>query len=244
MVDYCNTGGCLRSFILSYFGEKGTAKTCNACGNCASDSDLTDVTVEAMKILSCVFRMAERTGGKRFGVSMLADVLRGSVREQIRMFGFDGISTWGIMREYSTRTIREITNFLVAGNYLRTDEGEFPKLSFTNRSFPFLKGGEKLLMRRREESAGWKRWIKNRTGEYDHNLFEALRSLRRQIAAEEGVPPYVIFSDKTIAHMCRSLPSDEAEFIDVPGVGETKLKKYGGSFLAAINDWSVKKNGA
>ncbi|MDR3354713.1 MAG: DNA helicase RecQ [Synergistaceae bacterium] len=240
MVDYCNTGGCLRSFILNYFGERDAARTCGACGNCASDSDLSDVTIEAMKILSCVFRMAERTGGKRFGVSMLADVLRGSKAEHVRTFGFDGISTWGIMKEYSTRTIREITNFLVAGNYLKADEGEFPTISFTGRSFPFLKGGEKLLMRRREESAGWKRWIKNRTGEYDNELFEALRALRRQIAAEEGVPPYVIFSDKTIAHMCRSLPSDEAEFINVPGVGETKLRKYGGAFLAALNDWSVK----
>jgi ATP-dependent DNA helicase RecQ len=244
MVDYCNTGACLRSFILNYFGETDALKTCGACGSCVPDSDLSDITVEAMKILSCVFRMAERTGGKRFGITMLADVLRGSKREQVRSLGLDGISTWGIMKEYSTRAIREITNFLVAGNYLKIDEGEFPVISFTDRSFPFLKGREKLLMRQHEESAGLKRWIENRIGGYNQDLFETLRVLRRQIASEEGVPPYLIFSDKTIAHMCRSRPSDEKEFIDVPGVGEVKLRKYGGVFIQAINDWSVKGDGS
>jgi ATP-dependent DNA helicase RecQ len=237
IVDYCNTGGCLRSFILNYFGERDARKECGACGNCASPEGRTDVTVEAMKILSCVFRMAERSGGRHFGVSILAGVLRGSRREQILSLGFDGISTWGIMRDYSMWTIKEITNFLVAGNYLKVGDGEYPTLSFTERSIPFLKGGERLMMRRREEKPD--RVIKERRG-YDAgnaDLFEALRALRRSIAAKEGVPPYLVFSDRTLANMCGAMPSDEGEFLAVPGVGEAKLRKYGGAFLDAINGW-------
>jgi ATP-dependent DNA helicase RecQ len=280
MVDYCNTGRCLRSFILNYFGETGAPERCDSCGSCVSEVERSDVTLEAQKILSCVYRIAERTGGKRFGVSMLADVLRGSRREQILNLGLDGISTWGIMKDYSAAAIKDMANFLLAENYLKAEDGEFPTLSFTEKTFPFLKGGTRLLMRKHEDGPAREKGEKNEKSEKSEQksgrrqgifsdgglvaafrsmareisgktgktgksavqdeeggLFEELRALRRKIASTEGVPPYIVFSDKTLSHMCKALPSDEDEMLDIPGVGETKLEKYGGAFLDAIRIW-------
>jgi ATP-dependent DNA helicase RecQ len=246
MIDYCNTGGCLRSYILNYFGEPEAPASCEACGNCSGATELEDITIAAKKILSCVYRMAEHTGGRKFGASTLVDVLRGSRRSRILSFGFEKISTWGLMKSYSADPLKDIVNFLIAEGYLQIDDGEYPTLSFTGKSFPFLKTGSKLLMRRREEHGKTSEPALPKTrkvtgGEQEtenQRLFEALRALRREIASSEGAPPYVVFSDNALWAMCRALPSNEEEFLAVPGVGMTKLKKYGKSFLDVINNFN------
>jgi ATP-dependent DNA helicase RecQ len=246
MIDYCYTQDCLRSNILGYFGESAPPSECGACGNCSAVSDRADVTVEAQKILSCVYRMAEKTGGRKYTGAMISDVLLGSPADRTRRarildLGFDTISTWGIMKGFSPRALMDILNFLIAGKLLQVDE-EYGTLSFTDRSYRFLRNKTKLMMRRYEDSPP-----RRRRSEMDaergaelraSGMFEELRRLRREIASAEGVPPYVVFSDKTLLAMCETRPSDNAEFLSVPGVGEAKLERYGRRFLAAIRNYT------
>lgn len=239
IVDYCNTGGCLRSYILRYFGEEDAPENCAACGSCSSPNERADITTEAKMLLSCVYRMAEKTGGRKFGGAMLTDVIRGSGRAQLRELGFDGLSTWGLLKEKSADNVRGMINFLVAENYLRMDEGEYPVLSFTEKTMPFLSSNAKLSMRRQEEKAEKKRRMnKLKYAETaNEELFEILRTLRKKIAETERIAPFIVFSDKTLAAMCEALPSNNEEFLEIPGVGQSKLEKYGAQFINAIEDW-------
>ncbi|MDR1132683.1 MAG: DNA helicase RecQ [Synergistaceae bacterium] len=268
MLDYCHTSGCLRRHILNYFGESVPDGGCGDCGNCRSVAERHDITVEAQKIMSCVYRAAEKTGGKKYGPHVIADILRGhpsnvSRREQVARFGLNAISTWGIMKDTAARDIVYIIDFLAAEGYLMTDE--FGALSFTERSFPFLKSKTRLLMRRHESgqkpkqervpdkaaakggffSGGILETLRKtvtvgKRSAFSGELFEALRRMRREIAASEGVPPYVVFSDKTLQAMCDALPSDEDEMLSVPGVGRMKFEKYGHMFMDAIREWREK----
>jgi len=236
MVDYCHTTGCLRSWILNYFGEEDAPGSCSSCGSCTSQTDLIDITTEAKKIISSVYRMAEKTGGRKFGSAILTDVLRGSKKAQIRSLGFDKISTWGIMKGYKAEAIRGMINFLIAEGFLQTEDVEFPALSFTDKTMQFLKSETKLMMRKTEERAEKPLSVSKRkqTENVDEELFDLLRTLRKELAAAEGVPPYVVFSDKTLSAMCELLPSDREAFLEVPGVGRVKLEKYGDAFIGAI----------
>lgn len=246
MVDYCHTAECLRGFILKYFGEEEVPAKCSACGNCTETTERVDVTEDARMLLSCVYRMAEASGGRRYGSSMLTDVIRGSKREGVISLGFDKISTYGLLKARSADAVRETINFLVAENYLQPESGEFPTLSFTERTLPFLKNSTPLIMRKAEERAQKEERLRKRaraksSEAVNSELFEELRALRREIATDENVPPYVVFSDKTLNAMCEELPSNEEEFLEVPGVGAAKLERYGEAFLAAIEEWKEKR---
>ncbi|GHV45827.1 ATP-dependent DNA helicase RecQ [Synergistales bacterium] len=252
MIDYCNTSRCLRVYILSYFGESPTAQNCASCGNCASsEAELSDVTTEAKKILSCVYRMEERTG-QNFGAALLNDVLRGSQRERVKTLELDKISTWGLMKEYRKPAVKEIIDFLIADGYLEVMVGEYPVVRFTDHARPFLRGQEKLFMRRHEprqqesdeaqeaKKTNWAAGKKygERYEEKNSELFEQLRALRRALADAAKVPPYIIFSDATLRGMCASLPKTHAAFLAIPGVGQIKLEKYGDAFLRVIREWT------
>lgn len=244
MVDYCHTNNCLRGYILSYFGESGVPEKCSACGNCTNEIERVDITVEAQKILSCVYRMAQASGGGRYGSVMLVNVLRGSKREEVRRLGFDKISTWGLLKEHSAQNVHEMINFLISENYLQMENSDYPVLSFTERTMPFLRSATPLIMRRTEERAQKAERLKKRAKSVEivrSELFEELRALRRAIATEEGVPPYVVFTDKTLSAICDMLPTDEEEFLEVPGVGAAKLERYGEAFIDAVNDWKSRQ---
>jgi ATP-dependent DNA helicase RecQ len=245
MVDYCNTGRCLRGHILRYFGETaenagegGNGENCGACGSCVSaaggndtENDMRDITLDAKKILSCVYRMEERTG-RHFGSGLLIDVLRGSRKEQIRALGLDTISTWGLMKDRGREDIRGIVDFLTADGWLKLAEGEYPVLSFTEKTLPFLKGKEKLLMRRPAAPTRSNAPIPRETPSAE--LFDRLRALRRELAGAQHVPPYMVFSDAVLYSFCSTLPADEEEMLAVPGVGRVKLEKYGAPFLKVL----------
>ena len=240
MVDYCHTNDCLRGYILKYFGESGVPEKCSACGNCTNEIERVDITLDAQKILSCVYRMAQASGGGKYGTVMLVNVLRGSKREEVRRLGFDKISTWGLLKEHSAQNVREMINFLISENYLRMENSDFPVLSFTERTMPFLRDATPLIMRRTDERAQKEERLKKRAKNVEivrSELFEELRALRRAIASEEGVPPYVVFTDRTLSAICDMLPTDEQTFLEVPGVGAAKLERYGEAFIDAVNDW-------
>jgi len=220
VVDYCHTPQCLRRYILEYFGEEDVADECENCSTCNDDSELADITIEAQKIFSCIYRVKER-----FGTTLVAQVLRGSKNKRIRELGFNSLSTYGIMKEYTEKEIKDIMNILIAEGYIGLTDDQYPVIKLRQKAIPVLKSKEKVFQRvkRKKEKVI-----------QDNSLFEILRSLRKEVSNRENVPPYIIFSDSTLREMNKYYPEDYASMLKIKGVGETKLKRYGDEFLAAI----------
>ncbi len=227
IVDYCNTDRCLRAYILDYFGEKDTKEHCGNCGNCNNDIDSTDVTIEAQKIMSCIKRM-----GERFGSVAVADVLRGSNTEKIRTMGFNKLTTYGIMKEYSKDTIKELISFLVAENYIALYGDQYPVLKLNKMAVEVLKGSKKVTIKRIISKQ--KAVADDEKVPVDNVLFDELRAIRKRIADKQNVPPFVVFSDATLKDMCKKCPTSEEDMLKVSGVGAFKLDKYGEQFMFAI----------
>ena len=228
MTTYCNTDRCLRGYILDYFGEKENSQQCDNCSNCNNDIEATDVTIEAQKIMSCIHRM-----GERFGSVLVADVLRGSNTQKIRELGFNKLSTYGIMKEYSKETIKEVIAFLIAEGYLLLSGDQYPVLRLNATAVDVLKGKSRVAIKR--VLSQQKTIIKDEA--VDKDLFYSLKILRKGIAEEQGVPPFVIFSDATLSAMAKKYPMEEEAMLKVPGVGTFKMDKYGEMFISAIKSY-------
>lgn len=234
MVNYCNIEKCLREYILNYFGEKTEIKNCTACSNCNNEFEMKDITIEAQKVLSCVKRM-----GERFGSNITIDILKGSNTAKIKKFGFENISTYGIMKEYPKDTIKQIISYLVAEGYLNLQGDQYPTLSLTDKSYLVLRGQEKISVRM-EIKKEVEKPVKQ---EYDEALFEILRVTRREFAIAANVPPYIIFGDSTLKQMCREYPDTLEKMLQISGVGKNKLEKYGEKFIEEIKKYmNVHKN--
>ncbi|MEJ6951994.1 DNA helicase RecQ [Natronospora cellulosivora (SeqCode)] len=223
IVDYCHTSKCLRSYILSYFGEKKVDDFCDNCSNCNDDIDLVEISEEAQKILSCVFRMEER-----WGATMIAQVLAGSRNKKVLSNGFDKLTTYNIMSDYSIKDIKNMINILAADSYLDLTEGKYPLVKLNSLSYKVLKG-EKEVYQRIEK--------KQHKISSDNKLFDILKDLRKDIADNEGVPPYVIFHDSALREMSKYYPVDETSMLKITGVGEVKFKKFGKKFIKVIEDY-------
>lgn len=220
MTQYANTQECLQTFILNYFGEEGT--DCGQCSNCLDDREQQDITVDAQKVLSCVKRMNES-----FGKVLVAQVLTGSSVARIKQLHFDELTTYGIMKGSSQKSVAELIDFLSASGYLMAEGGQYPVLRVSDSGVAVLQGKEQV----------YRKVAMKATHVLPQNdvLFERLRALRREFAKQQGVPPFVIFSDKTLRDMCAVMPKNEEEMLTVSGVGESKLAKYGDAFLKALN---------
>ncbi|KRK89507.1 ATP-dependent DNA helicase RecQ [Lentilactobacillus sunkii DSM 19904] len=222
MTQYANTQQCLQQFILQYFGDEGP--TCGRCSNCLDTRESQDITVDTQKVLSCVLRMKER-----FGKSLVAQVLTGSKVQKIRQFHFDDLSTYGIMKGMHQKDVVGLIDYLTATGYLTASGGQFPVLKVTALGADVLQGKEKVS--RKISIKATKALSEN------DDLFEALRQLRRELAEKQGVPPFVIFSDKTLHEMSAVMPTNDSQMLDVKGVGENKLDKYGEQFLDVISNY-------
>jgi len=223
MADYAHTSQCLRKFILEYFGEEGVANRCRNCSNCLDASELVDMTVDAQKIISCIVRMEEQ-----YGTTVIAEVLKGSRTKKVLQQRFDRLSTYGLMKQYTTAEIRDMINWLIAENYLQLTEGKYPVVKLRPKAYQVLKGKEQVYQR--------KIALPVKT-ENNEEIFDALRRLRKRIADREGVPPYIVFADSTLREMCRNIPGTMAELAQIKGVGETKLQKYGLEFLEVLKTY-------
>ena len=238
MVDYCNTNKCLRCYILEYFGETPKFNNCDFCSNCNSLVEITDITIDSKKILSCIKRMHER-----FGAGMITDVLKGSKSAKIKSLGFDSLSTYGIMSEYSKDTIRDIISFLVAEGYLKSVGDKYPVLALTKDASDVLFLDKKVTIKKKIEkiTKSEKTSSKNNSESlpFDKDLFEILKNVRRKIADISHVPPFVIFSDVSLKQMSTYYPTNVDSMLKISGVGNLKLEKYGNDFIKVIQEYMV-----
>ena len=222
MVDYCHTPQCLRAFILHYFGEFDVEEHCDNCSNCKLEGELIDITIDAQKVLSCVYRMHER-----FGVKMIAEVLKGSKSAKVRQFNFERLSTYGLMKERKLKDISDLILRLSAMQYLDITESQYPVVTLNELSWQVLRGQKKV----------WQKMVIVKKVKAKGELFEALRSLRKELATKEKLPPYMIFSDATLTQMATDKPTDLELMKNIRGVGEFKLQKYGEEFLTVIKSY-------
>ncbi len=233
MIRYCTQTGCLRAFILRYFGEK-TDDDCGNCGRCNSDYALTDITVEAQKIVSCVWRMNQLTNGIDFGRAIISEVLHGNNTKRIRELGFDKLSTHGIMADTRLPRIQMMIDYLIECGYLRDSDVLHRTVGLSERSTEIVRDKVQVLMRLpviREKKAPS---AVSPMDEHGKQMLGALRDVRSQIAAREHTPAYIIFSNASLQDMCRRKPATREEFLEVSGVGEKKAEKYWDDFAPVI----------
>ena len=243
MVDYCQTPGCLRQYILSYFGQYNTPK-CGNCGNCAPPKKekppalpetpgtlgTKDITKEAQMVLSCVRRIATALGHNST-VTMTVLVLRGSKDKRLLENKLDGLSTYGLMNAYSREELREIIAQLVEQGYLDCGSGEI--LEPTPAAAEILFRGRAVTVTM-EEKALRERFPQSGTVIADSKLLADLKALRKRLAEKEKVPAFVIFSNATLEDMAKKQPKTMDEFLTVSGIGRVKAQRYGTAFLKEL----------
>ena len=232
LLGLAETAGCRRQALLSYFGDASVP--CGHCDTCTDPPGQFDGTIAAQKALSCIHRT-----GERFGQAYIIDVLLGADDERIRRFGHDQVSTFGIGTEHDGRTWRTILRQLIALRLVEVDFTGHGGLSIAPAGRQFLREKPQLMLRTpaapraRTRKAARQQATAALAGE-NQTLFEALRAKRLELARAQGVPPYVIFHDKTLIELATQRPATEAEMAAVPGVGKAKLDQYGAAFLAVI----------
>jgi ATP-dependent DNA helicase RecQ len=231
MLGLCELTTCRRQTVLKYFGE-AMAEPCGNCDNCLIPPETWDASVQAQKALSCVHRT-----GQRFGVNYLIDVLLGKDNERIRNFGHNVQSTFGIGKELEADAWRGLFRQLIARGLLAVDLEGHGAVQLTDACRAVLRGEERLMLRRHVKPEKTKAAARNHIvfkHEADSQLWEDLRLLRRELADEQGVPPYVVFHDATLMEMVESRPQNLRQLARISGVGERKLEAYGEAFVELI----------
>lgn len=232
IVHYAECSTCRREALLRYFGENFDSQDCNACDNCLSPRETWDATLAAQKFLSCVYRVREKSG---FGVGIqhLVEVLSGADTEKIRKWKHFELSTFGIGAEHNRTEWAAIGRELVRLSFLHQNAERFNIVELTPEGREALKSREKITLTRPMSAP---KSMKHKVGEIacDETLFQELRGVRKQLAEERGVPPYIVFSDVALRQMARHYPQNEAEFSRISGVGQKKQSEFGDTFLTVI----------
>ena len=247
MTFYCFTSECLRNYILKYFGQD-SAGYCGNCLNCMTQFEEVDITGEAVSMRRCV-----KGNPMNYGITILIDILRGADNQRIRARKLDRNPEYGRLGHVTTLRLRQIFQELQFRGCLDLSGEEYPVVKVNRKAEEFLESGERLIIKlareksekelRGSDGRAGKKGKKSKTGaasalsQKDARLFDALRRLRKEIAAREKVPPYIVFSDKTLALMSSVRPWNEDEMLTLSGVGEYKLEKYGEQFLEVIAKW-------
>jgi ATP-dependent DNA helicase RecQ len=228
MYRLCTSGKCRRVELLRYFGESAPFSQCQSCDNCLDDVNLIEGVVIAQKILSCVHRL-----NHRFGMRYVMEVLRGAKTKQIFDHRHDELSTYNLMPECSEQELRYYIESLIELGHLKVSDGQYPLLQWTETSMDVVKGNIPVKFRKKifRES---KKSLPCIDLDYDVDLFGKLRELRRDIAQKEKVPPYVVFSDRSLTEMAVHYPQTQPEFVLINGVGPIKWHKYGKVFVELI----------
>lgn len=252
MTGYCTTRRCLREYILNYFGEfsenlqNGGGHSCGNCSNCLTQFEEVDVSEPAADIIKCV-----RECGQRYGINVVVGVLRGENKAKLRSYGLTELSSFGIRRNLGEGYLKDIINEMVSEGYLTFSKDKYMLVRLTEKDRELLEGG-RLVMKQlpqeagtyneaRKTDAGGSGRSKQRvsdllTGE-GLELFDKLKEIRLAIARREAMPPYIIFSDKTLLDMCVKAPFTKDEMLQVTGVGENKFERFGESFIDCIREF-------
>ncbi|MCL2600076.1 MAG: DNA helicase RecQ [Treponema sp.] len=246
MTFYATGNDCLRRRLLSYFGEESPKPYCGNCSSCLAEYEDTDITLDARKIISCVYRLKQRS--RNFGKTMIIDILRGGKGEKIKRFDLDSLSVWGIMAEAKAHYIRTIIDFLLDDGCLVSEGSEYPVVVLGHGYEAVLMEERRLYMKLPKDSTGSrddgasggkaapKPGMSREDTAVDLDLLETLKDLRRRIAASESIPAYIVFTDACLRDMSRKKPTSLTQFSEVKGVGATKLEKYGESFVRVIRE--------
>ena len=232
MVDLVYSNTCYRKNILNYFGET-FLEDCNNCCNCLNEGEVVDKTLDAQKVISCIARMK-----RSFGATMIIDVLRGSKNKKVLDLGFDTLTTYGIMKNYSNEDLKTFINTLVSHGFLDVVEnigprGSFPTIKLNEQSLKVIR--EEIKVEFKEDKVTKSRYVEN-------ELYEMLVSLRSEIAKEEGIAPYMVFGDATLKNMASVYATNKEEMLNISGVGQIKYEKYGKRFEDIIEKYIEEKN--
>ena len=240
MTFYCFTSECLRQYILNYFGEKSSSY-CGNCLNCQTQFEEVDITLEANTILRCLDAL-----DWNYGAATVIDIVHGGKSQKILGKNLDKNPEYAVLSERTVPRLRQILRELQFREYVEEKGEQYPVICLTPEGKAFMKTEEPLIMKLPKEETEKKSESKEKKNrrkkgavaaelsEKDAELFESLRELRREIASEEKVPPYMVFADKTLAGMCVMRPATRDEMLEVSGVGEHKLEKYGDRFLEIL----------
>ncbi len=246
LVNYCHSDSCLRNEITEYFGEKGHMDNCRSCGNCLDETDFVDMTIEAQKIMSLIYR-----SGQRFGLSLMIQTLRGSKNKRVIEWRLDEQSTYDSLKDYSEGALREIIMNLIARGYIHMTTDKFPVLRLTNLSKPVLIGDEKIMVKKDRKEIEDKKSKKKKpskskassksgkTLEYDEELYELLAQKRKEIGTTKKVPLYIIFSNATLEEIAFYKPKTKEEFLEINGAGEKKYSTYGEVFMQIVKEFNL-----
>ena len=235
MTFYCTSDYCLRKQMLRYFGDR-YKDNCNNCSNCLGDFKLSDVTVDAQKILSCIIRSKQK-----YDVDMITDILRGVESDKIMSEGLNLLSTYGIMKDSKPADVKVVLEKLESMGCVSFENSV---IKVTEDCKPVLSGDKRVVIKtiKKAETVKSKNNISrdNRgvtTYRFNPKMLEELTSLRASLARKRGLPPYVILSDASLIDMCKLLPTTDREFMQVSGVGEKKLETYGEAFMDVIRKY-------
>ena len=235
MTFYCFTNDCLRSYILRYFGEYGDSY-CGNCSNCLTQFEEKDVSETARKLIGCV-----KAARRSYGMTLIVDTVHGSKNSRLLQVGMDRNPYYASCAEEPVYRLRQIMNHLLVEGYLFLTDDKYPVLELTEKSEEILNGSTLLMKTAKEQPKKIKekkpkKRLLAEEGEVDYDLFEKLRGLRMELAKKDRVPPYLVFTDKTLTQMCQLRPKSKEEMLMVSGVGENKFRKYGEAFLALLNE--------
>ncbi|NQU83113.1 MAG: DNA helicase RecQ [Parcubacteria group bacterium] len=243
VIDYCEQTFCRRKYLLKYFGEDYGLENCSGCDMCLGDNATFDATEITQKILSCVVRT-----GSRFGKNYVIDVLKGKETEQILRNQHNQLSVFDIVKDFTKDELKNVVNALCSLSLLQVSEGKYPTISLASKGVDFLDQKQTLELRKIEESIEDR--VEDKKGskaskqalEYDTELFEKLRILRKEIAEEMGVPPFVVFGDVSLRAMSHYFPDSADKFLMIDGVGVKKLESFGTIFIEKIQEHTSQNN--
>ncbi len=231
MTRYAGALVCRRKQLLAYFGEQYEPEDCGACDACCGEVERVDATRDARIVMSAVFRT-----GERFGAGHVVDVVAGAKTQRILELRHDRVKTYGVGSDRPKKHWRGVVDHLLGQGCLTRTEGRYGSLRITGAGWRVLLGKKDFVVPRPKPRRRTRQAVPDE--QFSEELFEILRELRKDRAREANVPPYVIFSDKTLRQMARDYPTTDEEMLTVSGVGEVKLRRYGGQFLAAIRGFS------
>lgn len=236
VTEYCELLSCRRKYLLEYFGEENHAESCNNCDRCLVSEEIFDATQITQKILSAVLRT-----GQRFGANYIIEILRGSKNNSVSSREHDSLSVFGIAKDYDKLELKNIIQSLVSRRILQKSIGVYPTIALTQEGMSFIKEGKSIFLPKPAKSIKYIKDIGDQEKKYNIDLFEILRTLRKQIADAKNVPPFIIFGDVSLREMALYYPQSHKSFGAISGVGEKKLEQYGTLFISVIQKFAKDK---